>query len=91
MIVARRYLVSGVVQGVGFRFFIEDAVRREGLTGFVRNLDDGRVETVVEGEIEAVERLEGALQIGPPLARVDALESETLPPTGRYVGFRVRG
>ena len=43
MIVACRFLVSGLVQGVGFRFFTDDAARREGLTGFVRNLDDGRV------------------------------------------------
>ena len=47
MTTGRRYLVSGKVQGVGFRFFTEDAARREGLTGFVRNLDDGRVEAVV--------------------------------------------
>ena len=90
MIVARRYLVTGLVQGVGFRYFIEDAGRRDGMTGFIRNLDDGRVEAVVEGDVEAVERLERALRLGPPLARVDAVESEPLPPTGRYVGFEIR-
>ncbi len=90
MIVKRRYLVAGLVQGVGFRFFVEDVGRREGIAGFVQNLDDGRVEAVVEGEVESVDRLERALQLGPPLARVDVVESEILLPTGRVVGFEVR-
>ena len=90
MIVKRRYLVAGLVQGVGFRCFVEDVGRREGIVGFVRNLDDGRVEAVVEGEVESVERLERALQFGLPLARVDAVESEMLLPTGRAVCFEIR-
>ena len=65
MRVARRFLVSGRVQGVGFRFFAEAAGAREGLHGWVRNLPDGRVEVVAEGEAAALERFEHALSTGP--------------------------
>ncbi len=89
MIVARRYLVSGRVQGVGFRYFVQDAAVREGVSGFVRNVPDGRVEVQVEGEIEAVTRVERALAQGPPGARVEDLAVEHIPPTGRASGFRI--
>ena len=89
MIVARRYLISGRVQGVGFRYFAQDAAVREGVSGFVRNRPDGRVEAHVEGEIEAVTRVERALAQGPPGARVDDLAVEPAEPTGRVSGFRV--
>lgn len=90
MIVARRYLVSGRVQGVGFRYFTEDTALREGVSGFVRNLPDGRVEAEVEGDIAAVARVEQALWNGPPGSRVEHVEVEPLPPSGRASGFRVR-
>ena len=90
MVVARRYVIRGMVQGVGFRFFTGDAARREGLSGFVRNLDDGGVETVVEGEQEAVVRFERAIWQGPPLSRVADVETETQPPTRAYTGFEIR-
>ena len=87
MRVARRFVVSGRVQGVGFRYFTQDIARREGLTGLVRNLHDGRVEIVAEGEVMAVDRLEAALRQGPPRARVDHVEVDALAPTVGYVGF----
>ena len=87
MRVARRFLVSGRVQGVGFRYFTQDIARREGLTGLVRNLHDGRVEIVAEGEETAVDRLEAALRQGPPRSRVDQVEVDALAPTAGYVGF----
>lgn len=90
MMVARRYLVSGQVQGVGFRFFTEEAARREGLTGFVRNLDDGRVEAVAEGDAEAVTRFERALHLGPPLARVAHVAAEDRLPAHTRGGFEIR-
>ena len=55
MRVARRYVIAGRVQGVGFRWFTYDAAAREGLHGWVRNLPDGRVQLLVEGADEAVE------------------------------------
>lgn len=84
---ARRFLISGRVQGVGFRYFIQDIARREGLTGVVRNLPDGRVEAVAEGDDEALTRLESALRRGPSHARVTDVEVESIPPTGRFLGF----
>jgi acylphosphatase len=90
MRVARRFLVSGRVQGVGFRFFTERAARREGLHGWVRNLPDGRVEAEAEGEAEAVDRFEGQLRHGPSGARVEHLDVEDTVPAGRLGGFSIR-
>jgi acylphosphatase len=91
MRVARRYLVSGRVQGVGFRYFTRDVAAREGVTGWVRNLPDGRVEAVVEGEVDAVTRVERALWQGPGGARVaDVTVDDAEPPSGAYHGFSIR-
>lgn len=90
MIVARRFLVSGRVQGVGFRFFVQDRAALEGVGGYVRNLEDGRVEAVVEGDAEAVERIERALWRGPAGARVESVVAETVAPGGRPLGFSIR-
>ena len=89
MLVAHRYLIRGQVQGVGFRFFTEDVANREGVTGFVRNLGDGSVEAVVEGDREAVERFEMAVRRGPRGAWVDQVEVEAVPPSGRHRVFLI--
>ena len=89
MRIARRFTISGRVQGVGFRYFTQDAARREGVTGFVRNLPDGRVEAVVEGDAEAVTRVERAIRSGPGGARVEHVEADDLTPAGGYRSFRV--
>jgi acylphosphatase len=90
MLVARRFLIGGRVQGVGFRFFAEARASVEGLHGWVRNLPDGRVEAYVEGDEESVTRVEGALRRGPSHARVDSFEVHAEVPTGRATGFAVR-
>jgi acylphosphatase len=90
VIVARRYFVSGRVQGVGFRFFVEDVAAREGVSGYVRNLADGSVEAFVEGEAQAVAQVERALWQGPPGARVERVDTEMAAPTGRVSGFRIK-
>ena len=87
---ARRFVVSGRVQGVGFRFFAHEAARREGLHGHAANLDDGRVEVVVEGELESVDRFERAVRRGPSRSRVEQVMVDDLDPTGRAAGFDVR-
>ena len=87
---ACRYLVSGRVQGVGFRFFVESAAMREGLHGWVSNLPDGRVEISAEGDADALERFERHVRHGPPGARVDEVETEDQMPTGRATGFAIR-
>jgi acylphosphatase len=89
MRVARRFLVSGRVQGVGFRYFAQDIARRHGLTGVVRNLPDGRVEAVAEGDEDSLTHLEAALWRGPSHARVEHVEVESVPPVGTYLGFAV--
>ncbi len=90
MIVARRFLIGGRVQGVGFRAFTEDQAAVEGVHGYVRNLEDGRVEVVVEGDDESVVRVERRLRRGPPAARVEHFIVEPLVPTGRPYGFSIR-
>jgi acylphosphatase len=72
--VAARLLVSGRVQGVGFRAATVDQGRRLGLHGHALNLDDGRVEVLAVGTAGAVAALAAWLRTGPPLARVDAVE-----------------
>ena len=90
MRVARRFLIGGRVQGVGFRWFTHDAAAREGLHGWVRNLADGRVEVFVEGDGESVRRLEAAVRRGPASARVEEFSTEEHAPSGRTEGFEIR-
>jgi acylphosphatase len=75
---ARRAIVKGRVQGVGYRFFAERAARETGVHGWVRNLPDGSVEAVAEGDAEAVTRFLARLREGPHGARVDSLAEEDL-------------
>jgi acylphosphatase len=74
----RRYRVRGRVQGVGFRAFALRAGRALGLAGGVRNEADGSVTAVAEGADDALDALAGRLAAGPPAARVDGVEEETL-------------
>ena len=72
-----RFLVSGVVQGVGFRWFVARHARALGLGGYARNLPDGRVEVVTAGgEDQALERLAELLRAGPAHAQVERLERQ---------------
>jgi acylphosphatase len=87
MLVARRILVSGRVQGVGFRWFAMERASFEGITGWVRNLPAGEVEVMAEGDAEAVDRFERALRQGPGRARIDDVVVDILTPTGRFATF----
>jgi acylphosphatase len=69
-----RFLVSGLVQGVGFRWFVARHARSLGLVGYARNLPDGRVEVVVAGPDESLPALEQLLRAGPASAQVDRVE-----------------
>jgi len=91
MVTARRFVVAGRVQGVGFRAFAHDHALHEGLGGYIRNLPDGRVEILAEGDSEAIQRFERAIRQGPIAARVDEVEVDVLPPTGRHTVFYIRG
>jgi acylphosphatase len=74
-----RYLVSGSVQGVGFRWFVARHARTLGLAGYARNLPDGRVEVVVTGPDDALPALEQLLRTGPANAQVDRVERSADP------------
>jgi acylphosphatase len=80
------FLVSGVVQGVGFRWFVARHARSLGLGGYARNLPDGRVEVVVSGPERSLPELEQLLRTGPAYAQVDRVERSDQPaafPIGR--------
>jgi acylphosphatase len=75
--VTRRYVVAGMVQGVGFRWFVARHARGLGLAGYARNLADGRVEVVATGsDGAALARLEELLRTGPAHARVDGVDAQ---------------
>ena len=86
---ARRFLVSGVVQGVGFRYFTCEVARALGLRGFVRNLPDGNVEAWAEGDINSVEHMRSQLERGPASSKVAGVSVEPVEPTGSYTDFRI--
>lgn len=86
----RRYLVSGRVQGVGFRAFVFRTASGLGLTGFCRNLADGRVEVIAEGEETAMLSLERGLERGPRLAHVSGVEKyDILHEMTTYTSFNI--
>ena len=74
--VARRYFVRGRVQGVGYRYFAQHAAAQAGVTGFTRNLDDGRVEVYAVGTPEQLSVLSGFLWKGPPFSDVRGVEEQ---------------
>ena len=88
--IARRAVVSGRVQGVGYRFFAERVARETGVGGWVRNRSDGTVETVVEGEEAAVMRYLERLRQGPPGGWVTSVSEEETPPHG-FGSFEITG
>ena len=87
--VARKFLIRGEVQGVGYRFFAQRAAARHQVVGYVRNCPDGTVEALVEGPAGSVEAFKQDLAAGPQWAVVDQLEEIDLEPTGTYSAFRV--
>jgi acylphosphatase len=89
MTFARRYLVRGLVQGVGYRYFVFQRAREHGLSGFVQNLPDGRVEVFAEGAAESLDALREELRIGPRFSKVSAVDEVPLAPTGSYDGFTI--
>ena len=87
--VARRFLISVDVQGVGYRFFAQRAAARHQIVGYVRNLSDGRVEAFAEGPASQVEAFKHDLATGPRYGRVDDVEELNLDPAGSYSSFRI--
>ena len=89
MKIARKFLISGGVQGVGYRFFAQRAAARHQVTGYVRNLEDGRVEALAEGTAADIEGFRNDLAAGPAFSSVANVEEINLEPTGSYTLFRI--
>jgi acylphosphatase len=86
----RRYVVTGRVQGVGFRWFVEREAAQVGVTGWVRNCGDGSVEVMATGTREQLKSLRAKLQQGPRAARVDQVQ-ESVAPFQEAQSFRIEG
>ena len=86
--IARRYLVRGRVQGVGYRYFVERVAQELGLTGYAKNLEDGRVEVHVMGPAELVSELSGHLWKGPRWADVRGVDEQEAP-VMKCLGFHI--
>jgi len=82
-------LISGRVQGVGYRAFVYRTASQKGVAGGVRNLPDGRVEVRAEGDKRLIGELVDALKIGPPGARVDDVRVERETPIGLQSDFQI--
>lgn len=82
--------ISGRVQGVGFRATTRRTARKLGVKGWVRNLPDGRVETVAEGDQELIEKFLKFLYKGSAMARVEDVEVEEKEPKNEFEAFRIR-
>jgi acylphosphatase len=87
--IARRFIIRGRVQGVGYRFFAVRTARAVGVVGTVRNLPDGSVEVFVEGAPRAVAEFRGQLEQGPSYARVTGLDEIDMIPTRKFSSFDV--
>ena len=90
LVVRSRVLIAGRVQGVGFRAFTQRHAQQGKLTGWVRNLHDGRVEAEVEGMRPAIELFVAALKKGPPLSHVETVEVEWTDACGLDADFHIR-
>ena len=81
---ARRYYVSGIVQGVGYRYFAQRAAQRFGVTGYAKNLRDGRVEVYAVAPAGSLDALRTHLERGPHSARVAGVQEEQAPVDPRF-------
>ena len=88
---ARRFLVRGRVQGVGFRWFVEREAHMLGVSGWVRNNADGSVEVLAMGTRDQLLGLRGRLQQGPRASRVDEVEESEAKPVPGLSSFRIEG
>ena len=90
-VLARRFLVRGRVQGVGFRWFVEREAHVLGIAGWVRNNADGSVEVLAQGTRDQLLGLRSRLRQGPRAARVDDVEESEVGPVAGLSSFRIEG
>ncbi|HEX8564246.1 MAG TPA: acylphosphatase [Pyrinomonadaceae bacterium] len=86
---ARKLIISGEVQGVGFRFFAQRAAAKHQVLGYVKNLPDGRVESWAQGTARSVEAFKIELAAGPAYSNVEQIEEIVVEPTNIYSSFRI--
>lgn len=82
-------LISGIVQGVNFRYYTRETARRLKLTGWVKNLPDGKVEAVAEGDEKAIDEFIEWCKHGPPSAKVEHVEIKKVKYTGEFSDFKI--
>ncbi len=82
--------ITGLVQGVNFRWFIQRRASELGLVGFVQNRPDGSVEFVAEGTREALDRLLDSARVGPSSAVIENVDAQWSAPTGEFHHFEIR-
>ncbi len=83
-------IISGRVQGVGFRYFTQDIAKSLNIKGFVRNLPDGTVEVYAQADKKSLEKFLEYLKKGPPLAKVENIKYEFLDEEGGFEDFEIR-
>ena len=89
MVIARKFFIRGLVQGVGYRFFAQRSAARHQVFGYVRNLEDGRVEALAQGGEKQVEAFKHDLTAGPTYSSVEEVEEIVLEPNRAYSTFRI--
>jgi len=87
--IARRFLISGMVQGVGYRYFAQRSAAKHQVKGYVLNLEDGRVEAFAQGPDKAVEGFKLDLATGPAYSRVSEVEELVEEPNDIFSTFRI--
>src|SRR5262245_14731301 len=88
---AKDFVISGRVQGVGYRYFAQEAAMRHGIRGFARNLFNGDVEVHAEGDEASLEQFKAELQRGPRMSHVTKVVETEAAVTGNYSSFQIRG
>lgn len=89
LVIARKFYIRGLVQGVGYRFFAQRSAARHQVRGYVKNLDDGRVEALAQGSEESVEAFRDDLTAGPTYSSVEEVEEIVLEPNRTFSSFRI--
>jgi len=91
MQLAKRYIVRGRVQGVGYRYFVQGVAERLGVTGFVRNLPSGDVEVIGQADTGTLELFKQELERGPRMSRVMEIIESDVESSGLHSSFQIRG
>ena len=89
MMIARKFYIRGLVQGVGYRYFAQRSAARHQIRGYVKNLADGRVEAFAQGGEAEVEAFKHDLSAGPTYSSVEEVEEIVLEPNRTFSSFRI--